>query len=90
MFHISKIEKETNLKITGLVNNTHLLWETRPEDILKGYFLCKQLSEELNVPLKYNCCIEELVEDLNTKTKEIRDFKVFPMRLLMRDGWMNR
>ncbi len=88
--HIDTIEKEANLKITGLVNNTHLLAETKPSDILKGYGLCKEVSGELGVSLKYNCCAEQLMEELKVMTKEIQDFTLFPIQLFMRDNWMDR
>ena len=88
--HISRIENETNLKITGLVNNTHLLRETKSEDIIKGYLLCKELSFKLNIPLKYNCCIDGLIDELKLKSKEFDDFNIFQMKLYMRDSWLDR
>lgn len=88
--HIARIEKETGLKITGLINNTHLLMETTAEDIIKGYSLCKELSYRLNVPLKYNCCVEEMLDELKFKTKEYQEFSIFPIRLYMRDSWLDR
>lgn len=88
--HICRIEKEMKLKITGLVNNTHLLMETKAEDILKGYFLCKELSERLNVPIKYNCYVEGILDDLKIKIKDIKDFNIFLMKLYMRDSWLDR
>ena len=39
--HITRIEKETSLKVSGIVNNTHLIHETTAEDILKGYELAR-------------------------------------------------
>ena len=90
LLHLKKIEEETNLKITGLVNNTHLLMETKAEDILKGYDLCNELSEKLNVPIKYNCCVEGIWDDLKAKIKEIQDFKIFLMKLYMRESWLDR
>jgi hypothetical protein len=50
--YISGIEEETNLKITGLVNNTHMLRETKVEDIMKGYNLCNEVSNRSGIPLK--------------------------------------
>lgn len=88
--HIARIEKETGLKITGLINNTHLLMETKTEDIIKGHFLCKELSVRLNIPLKYNCCVEELLEELKLKTEKYQDFLIFPTRLYMRESWLDR
>lgn len=88
--HIIRIEQETNLKITGLINNTHLLNETTAEDIIKGYQLCSALSEKLDTPLKYNCCMEELLDVLKLKTKEIEDFPLFKMKRYMRSSWLDR
>lgn len=90
LLHINRIQQETNLKITGLVNNTHLLMETKAEDILKGYFLCKELSERLNIPVKYNCCVKDIWVDLKAKIQNIQDFIIFLMRLYMRDSWLDR
>lgn len=88
--HIAKIEKETDLKITGLVNNTHLLMETKAEDVIKGYRLCRELSEKRNIPLKYNCCTERVMEDIKEKAEGFQDFIIFPMKLYMRERWLDR
>jgi len=88
--HIIKIQMETNLKVTGLINNTHLLMETKAEDIIKGYLLCKKLSECLDIPVKYNCCEEGICDDLKAKSKNIQNFNVFLIKLYMRDSWLNR
>ncbi len=88
--HINRIEQETKLKITGLINNTHLMKETTTEDIMKGYRLCSELSEILETPLKYNCCMEELQDMLQLKTKNIEDFHLFKMKRYMRSSWLDR
>lgn len=88
--HIWRIEKETSLKITGIINNTHLVKETVAEDILKGYALAKEVSQVLNVSVKYNCCVERLINDLTNKSIDIEDFNVFPIKLYMRQEWMDR
>lgn len=88
--HIFRIENATNLKITGLVNNTHLVRETKPEDIIRGYLLCRELSARLNVPLKYNCCVDGLLDELEVRSKGFHDFNIFRMKLYMRDSWLDR
>lgn len=88
--HIMRIEKETSLKVTGIVNNTHLINETVAEDILKGYELAGNVSRSLGIPVKYNCCVDRLVEDLTGKTRDLTDFNIFPIKLYMRANWMNR
>lgn len=87
--HISRIEQEIGLKITGLINNTHLLRETTVEDILKGYHLCRKISKVINVPLKYNCCINALIDKLSIRIRDIPEFNIFPMNLYMRESWLD-
>lgn len=88
--HISRIEKEINKKVAGLINNTHLLMETEAEDVINGYHLCKALAGRLNIPLSYNCCTEKILDELKEKTKNIQDFMIFPMKLYMREHWLDR
>ncbi|MDI9493562.1 MAG: ATP-binding protein [Bacillota bacterium] len=90
LFHITRIEKETSLKVSGIVNNTHLIHETVAEDILKGYELARSVSQASGIPVKYNCCVERLVEELTDKTRDLIDFNIFPIKLFMRENWMNR
>ena len=92
LYHIQTIEAETGLKVKGLINNTHLLRETKVEDILKGYKLCKDLSRELNVPITYNTCIEKLVPELEKvkAEKAMDDMVIYPIKLYMRPTWLDR
>jgi len=90
MCHITRIQNETKLRITGLINNTHMLAETKTRDIIKGYRLCRELSAILSVPIKYNCCTEKLYEELYKKVNGLKEFKLFKMNLYMRDQWLDR
>jgi len=88
--HIMRIERETSLKVSGIVNNTHMIHETTAEDLLKGYELARNVSRALGISVKYNCCVEGLVKELTDKTGDMADFKIFPIKLFMRENWMNR
>lgn len=92
MYHINTIQTETGLKVKGLINNTHMLRETTTEDILKGYRLCRQISEKIQVPIVYNTCVEELVPQLEqAKAAEgLDDLVIYPMKLYMRPTWLDR
>lgn len=81
MYHLKSIEDEIGFKITGLINNTHMLWETQEEDLIKGYNLCSAMSENLNVPIKYNCFIKE--RNLENKL----NLKIFPINMFLREHW---
>lgn len=82
--YMTKIEDVSRAKITGIINNTHLLKSTTVEDIIKGNKLALQVSEATNIELKYNVVLEELVEKLPIDLKG----EVFPMKIYMRDEWM--
>lgn len=82
--HIKSIEKSSNLKVTGLINNTHFIRETSIEDVLRGHDLVKNVSKLIGVPIKYNVCLEKLVKNLPDNLEG----DVFPIRLYMREDWM--
>jgi len=82
--HIDSIESVTGTKVTGLVNNTHMLRETTVEDVFRGQELSKRVSEELEIPIKYVCTLENVARLLPEKM----DGEIFPIKLYMREIWM--
>lgn len=82
--HVYAIEKTAKAKVTGIINNTHLLWDTTPEDVLKGQELCKEAAEKLKVPIKYVVAIEEVAKKLPSDI----DGEIFPIKMYMREKWM--
>lgn len=84
MEYLTRIEDTVRAKVTGIVNNTHMLKSTSINDVLKGYELSLKLSEETGVPLRYNVVLEDLVSDL---PKDLKG-EVFPIDLIMREEWM--
>lgn len=84
MEYMTRIEDTVRAKVTGIVNNTHMLKSTSINDVLKGYELSLKLSEETGVPLRYNVVLEDLVSDL---PKDLKG-EVFPIELIMREEWM--
>ena len=92
LYHIRTIEAETGLKVKGLINNTHLLRETRVEDILEGYRLCQDISRETGIPITYTTCVEKLVPELEKAKAEqnLDDMVIYPIKLYMRPTWLDR
>jgi hypothetical protein len=92
LMHIARIQNETGIPVTGLINNTHLLRETSADDIIKGYELCKEITKETGLPLVYNTCVKELLPELEAAkcAKNITDLVVYPMDLYMRPTWLDR
>ena len=54
--YIDAIEATSKLKVTGLINNTHMLKETTVEDVLKGQYVAREVSKIRNIPIKYISC----------------------------------
>ena len=82
--HIKAIEKSSNLKVTGIINNTHFIRSTTVEDILRGYELSLEVSKQCNIPIKYTTCLDSLVDEL---PKDLEG-EIFPIKLYMREDWM--
>ncbi|AHM57133.1 ATP/GTP-binding protein [Peptoclostridium acidaminophilum DSM 3953] len=82
--HIGKIEYTTGIKVTGLINNTHLVRETTVEDVLKGQELAKEVSKALNIPIRYISCMEHIAKEL----PEGLEGEVLPIDMIMREEWM--
>ena len=83
--YMRSIMGASGLNITGLINNTHLLWDTSTEDILKGEKLAKEVSEKTGIPLKYTVCPSYL--DISTIKDEISS-EIFTVDMIMREKWM--
>ena len=68
--HFNSIETTLGLKITGIVNNTHLMNDTTIEDINRGEFISSELSKEKNIPVKFTCVNMDFFDNNpNIKTK---------------------
>lgn len=82
--YMTKIEDVSRAKITGIVNNTHLLKSTTIDNVIDGYKLALDVSKATGIPIKYNVCLESLSSDL---PKDLEG-KIFPINLYMREEWM--
>jgi len=82
--YIKAIESTSDLKVTGLVNTTHLLKDTTVDDIERGHKLAKEVSLITNIPISYEVAIESVA----SQNKEIKE-KLFPIKMHMREEWMS-
>lgn len=84
--YMRDIEKTSGLKVSGLINNTHMLKNTAVSDVERGHKLSKEISLETNIPIRYEVCIKEIAGKIvNEEIKE----KIFPINLYMREEWMS-
>lgn len=82
--YIRDIERASRAKVTGLINNTHLLKSTILEDVLFGQKLVEEVSTALNIPVKYVSALEHVAKELPQDIKG----EILPIKLFMREDWM--
>ncbi|WP_416197441.1 MAG: Chromosome partitioning ATPase, Mrp family, contains Fe-S cluster [Sporanaerobacter sp.] len=82
--YLNGIEGIARAKVTGIINNTHMLKSTTVEDVMKGQKLAVELSQKLDIPIKYISVLEDVAKELP------RDLEgeIFPIKLYMREDWM--
>lgn len=81
--YLKNIEIVSRLKITHLISNTNLSYETAIEDILKGDRIVSELSDKLNIPYKYTVCRRDMAEGIKGKVKG----EVLPVDIYMKPPW---
>ncbi|NLY84825.1 MAG: ATP-binding protein [Tissierellia bacterium] len=82
--YMVKIQDVSRAKITGIVNNTHLLKATTVEDVLRGQELAMELKSITGIPIRYISVLEDLVPQL---PKDLEG-EILPIKLFLRDDWM--
>ncbi len=61
------IERSSGLKVTGIVANTHLMNETRIEDIYSGFTFAKEVAESGRLALELVAVQSNLLSELKTE-----------------------
>ncbi len=82
---MKRLEEVSRLRISGLINNTHLLKETSTEDLERGIKLVSEVSGETGVRVVFHSAAEWIADKLPAHLEGI----IFPMKLYMRDEWMS-
>jgi len=85
--HIAAIEAITGLKISGIINNSHLLRETTADTVIEGHKLCSSVCEATGKRLMCDCYPDGIVspEDLSGLSGNL-----MPMGLYMRPTWLDK
>lgn len=84
IYQIQSIEMTSGLKVTGLINNTHLLRETEVETVLESQKIISDASQKLGIPIRYISALEKVAQALPSDM----DGEIFPIKMYMRDVWM--
>ena len=62
---VERIRGAARLSITDIISNTHLMDDTTPEVISRGYHEAEKLSAQLRVPLRYVVAERRMAETLD-------------------------
>jgi len=82
---IRDIEESSGIKVDMLINNTNLLQNTTPDDIMEGHELIKQVSEELSIPIAFACGFSSTLNSIREKLQG----KVFYLNKYIKLPWDN-
>ena len=73
---VHELQEAARMKITGFINNTNLLEETAPEQILEGEGIILEASKLTGIPLLATTVMENVdISSINLECKEIITLK---------------
>ncbi len=72
------VQNASKMKITGLVFNSNLRWETTADDVKKGFEIVKSVSEYTKLPIAFGC-----VDEKNVSIAESLNIPVLPLKLFV-------
>ncbi len=80
---LQAVEGHSRLKVSGLINNTNLSYETQVYDIIKGQSLVKKVSEKLDIPVRMVSGMKKMLDQLPDGFRE----SFFPIDIYMKPPW---
>ena len=81
--YIKNIERASRLKVTDLISNTNLSYETEVQHILDGDKVINELSQRTGIPYKYTVCRKDLLDRIEGKVEG----ELFPINIFMKKPW---
>lgn len=82
--YVKKIEAASRLKVTHLVSNTNMSFETTVEDVLLGDRFVADLAKDLELPHAYTVCTSDLLDELQGRTEG----ELLGIQIFMKTPWM--
>lgn len=87
IYMISSLENSCGLKITGLVSNPHLRFQTTIDQVIKGTKLVEEASYESKIPLQFVCVWHKILS--REFRQDYSSYTVLPLRLFLTFPWEN-
>ncbi len=86
--YLRAIEATLDLRVTGLVNNSHMVHETEPEHLLAGEALCRAIADRLpGVAVRFVSGLPTVLDAIGED--EVTGERI-PLDLHLRSDWMAR
>lgn len=74
-----EIEDAASLKFTGIVNNSNIGDNTKPEDVLESISYANEISDITNLPIAFTSVREAIFSNLENRIENL-----FPIKLLVK------
>jgi len=82
---VRKVNGMSQLAVTGLVNNGHMLHDTTPKHVLSSQQAALEAADTLNIPLRYTLARRDIYDSI---VNQIASDKVLLFeKLAMRESW---
>ncbi|RIV23117.1 ATP-binding protein [Alicyclobacillaceae bacterium I2511] len=81
---IRSIENASRLKVTHLISNTNMSYETTVDDILRGDDFVSELAADLHIPHQYTVCRKDLLGGVDGRVRG----EIFDIDVYMKTPWM--
>lgn len=86
-----KIESASRLKVTGIINNSNLSYETQAQDLFWGYEVVKQAAMDTKLPVLYTSGAGPILEEFFTQAEGKLDKQylgeALPIDIRMHRDW---
>lgn len=81
--YIRSIQLTSRIKVTHLISNTNMSYETSAEDVIKGDKVVSRLSEKLGIPHIYTVCRRDLIDQVQGKVEG----GLYPIDIFIKPPW---
>lgn len=87
--YLLDIQNASRLKISYIVNSTHLLYDTTIEEIQKGDEICKKISDKFSIPYRYVVIPKWLFKNYDQLKSKFSAQDIFDLDITLRPVWLS-
>ena len=85
---IRRMEDICNLKVSALVCNSHLMSETKPDDVINGILIAEKAAERLSLPLLYATVLDVLHFEVSKRLSNTNSkVTLWPLKRYLKLPW---